>query len=133
MNLVMKHAFTRSVRSLLIAPVFLASAVWGQNKLPEINVDPAPIQRTPANSYADIVDKVAPSVVTISINEMRRMGDRGSRGNPLLDDPFFRRFFGAPEDRPDRKDSGKDQAEGRRVQRRSDWVAESSSVRTATS
>jgi serine protease Do len=114
MNLFMKQTLTRSLRSLLIAPVFFASALWGQNKLPEINVDPAPIQRTPANSYADIVEKVAPSVVTISINEMRRMGERGNRGNPLLDDPFFRRFFGVPEDRPDRKEPGKDQPEARR-------------------
>ena len=107
MNFCMKQTLTRSLRALLIAPIFFASAVWGENKLPSINVDPAPIQRTPANSYADIVDKVSPSVVTISINEMRRMGERGNR-NPLLDDPFFRRFFGAPEDRDnkDNKDNG---------------------------
>jgi S1-C subfamily serine protease len=99
MNLVMKQTLIRSLRSLLIAPVFFASAVWGENKLPQINVDAAPLQRTPANSYAEIVEKVSPSVVTISINEMRRMGDRGNRNNPLLDYPFFRRFFGVPDDR----------------------------------
>ena len=102
MNLDMKKTITRSLRYALLAPLALASTVWAQNKLPEINVDSAPLVRTPANSYADIVDKVAPSVVTISINEMRRMGDRGNRGNPLLDDPFFRRFFGQPEERKDK-------------------------------
>jgi serine protease Do len=128
MNLVLKKTTIRSLRYAFLIPLALASTVWAQNKLPEINVDSAPLQRTPANSYADIVDKVAPSVVTISINEMRRMGDRGNRGNPLLDDPFFRRFFGAPEerndrtDRPDRNNRGnrdnpgnqEDRAEGRR-------------------
>lgn len=116
MNLVMKPTLVRSIRSLLMAPVLLASAFsWGQNKLPEINVDPAPLQRTPANSYADIVDKVAPSVVTISINETRGVADRANRNNPLLDDPFFRRFFGAPEERGGERNNRRgDRQEGRR-------------------
>jgi serine protease Do len=94
----MKQHTTRLLRGALFAPLLFASAAWGQNKVPSVNFDAAPLQRTPQNSYADVVDKVAPSVVTISINEMRRMGDR-NRNNPLRDDPFFRRFFGIPEDR----------------------------------
>ena len=39
-------------------------------------------------SYAPIVKQVAPSVVTVSAAKMV------TNRNPLLDDPFFRRFFG---------------------------------------
>ena len=46
--------------------------------------------RAAAGSYADVVDRVAPAVVTI--RSARRM--RAPRQFPFLDDPFFRRFFG---------------------------------------
>jgi serine protease Do len=115
MNLVMKQTLARVLRGAVLAPLFLTSAVWAQNQLPAINVDPAPLTRTPANSYADIVDKVAPSVVTISINETRRLGDRNRSDNPLLSDPFFRRFFGQPDrTQPDRNNNNNDQNSARR-------------------
>ena len=43
-----------------------------------------------AGSYADVVDRVAPAVVTI--RSARRA--RAPKQFPFLDDPFFRRFFG---------------------------------------
>src|SRR5436305_1892980 len=49
---------------------------------------PPDLQRT---SFAPIVKKVAPSVVTISSTKSVR--DNG-RSSPLLEDPFLRRFFG---------------------------------------
>ncbi len=42
-----------------------------------------------ALSFAPVVEKTAPAVVNIYAKRMVRQ-----RANPLLDDPFFRRFFG---------------------------------------
>ena len=47
----------------------------------------------PVSSYADVVTKVAPAVVTIHAS--RRV--RQPQQFPFMDDPFFRRFFGNPE------------------------------------
>jgi len=44
------------------------------------------------NSFADVVDRVAPAVV--SIHSMRRA--RAARQHPFFDDPRFREFFGLP-------------------------------------
>src|SRR5688572_19662980 len=46
----------------------------------------------PVASYADVVTKVAPAVVTIHAS--RRV--RQPQQFPFIDDPFFRRFFGNP-------------------------------------
>jgi serine protease Do len=47
----------------------------------------------PVASYADVVSKVAPAVVTIHAS--RRV--RQPQQYPFWDDPFFRQFFGTPE------------------------------------
>src|SRR5689334_124412 len=44
----------------------------------------------PVQSYADIVDKVTPAVITI--RSARRV--RAPQQFPFFSDPFFRRFFG---------------------------------------
>src|SRR5437870_7190318 len=44
-------------------------------------------------SYADVVNRVSPSVVTVRSTERVRP----SRQFPFLDDPFFRDFFGDQE------------------------------------
>src|SRR4030081_640578 len=44
----------------------------------------------PILSYADVVDRVAPAVVTI--RSSRRV--RAAQQFPFADDPFFRQFFG---------------------------------------
>ena len=46
----------------------------------------------PTHSLAPMVEKVVPAVVNISTRSTVRV-----RRNPLLDDPFFRRFFSLPE------------------------------------
>src|ERR1017187_6519671 len=51
----------------------------------------------PILSYADVVDRVAPAVVTI--RSSRRV--RAPQQFPFFDDPFFRQFFGGGN--PDRK------------------------------
>ena len=45
-----------------------------------------------ASSFADIVDRAAPAVVTVT--SARRV--RAPRQHPFFDDPEFRRFFGLP-------------------------------------
>jgi len=67
--------------------------------LPELKVDNAPLPAgTP--TYAPIVEKVAPAVVTINTSQTTRKTDpRNPLSNhPLFDDPMFRKFFGIPED-----------------------------------
>jgi Do/DeqQ family serine protease len=59
---------------------------------------PATVGDTPVPSLSPIVKKVSPAVVNIATRGTIR--DRGPQ-NPLLDDPFFRRFFDVP---PDNKD-----------------------------
>jgi serine protease Do len=46
----------------------------------------------PQQSYADVVDRVAPAVVTI--HSARRV--RAAQQFPFFDDPMFRQFFGTP-------------------------------------
>ncbi len=50
-------------------------------------------------SFAPVVEKVSPSVVTISTS--KNVSKSALRSNPLLNDPTFRRFFGMPEDGED--------------------------------
>jgi Do/DeqQ family serine protease len=54
----------------------------------------APIADSPIPSLAPMVKKVGPTVVSIATRGTIK--DRG--GNPLFDDPFFRRFFDVPPD-----------------------------------
>lgn len=58
----------------------------------------------PVASYADVVSKAAPAVVTIH-SEMRV---RQPQQYPFMDDPFFREFFGdrAPPPEPERRREG---------------------------
>jgi Do/DeqQ family serine protease len=51
-----------------------------------------PVRSAGQQSYADIVDRVAPAVVTVYAE--RRV--RAPRQFPFFNDPFFRRFFGPP-------------------------------------
>jgi serine protease Do len=65
-------------------------------------VTPPPPVSAPRQSYAPIVDRVVPAVVTI--RSARRV--RAAQQFPFLDDPLFRQFFGdgapnrAPRERP---------------------------------
>jgi serine protease Do/serine protease DegQ len=76
-------------RIFLFVVVLPLSAVRVQAGLPAI-VDGAPLP-----SLAPMVETVLPAVVNISTR-----GRVSMRENPLMQDPFFRRFFGAPETQP---------------------------------
>src|SRR5688500_15331294 len=55
---------------------------------------PEKVGDTPVPSLAPIVKKASPAVVNIATRGTLR---EQRRNNPLLEDPFFRRFFDAPE------------------------------------
>jgi serine protease Do len=73
-----------------------------KHALPKLNIDSAPIQREGSHSYAPIIKKAAPSVVSVSSS--KTVAESEAR-NPLLNDPLLRRFFGqdpdAEEDQPE--------------------------------
>src|ERR1700720_1025783 len=111
----MKRTLKRSARlpfGRLAAPLLVACALPGQflwaapkaNSPPRLTVDDSPLPRElkVATSFAPVVRKVAPSVVniysTMAIHERQFQ-------NPLLSDPFLRRFFG--------DDSGQQQNQAR--------------------
>ena len=60
---------------------------------PDLRVDSTPINRDAhsGNSYAPVVKKIAPSVVTIYSS---RTVKQRAYANPWMADPFFRQFFG---------------------------------------
>jgi serine protease Do len=63
---------------------------------PAIKYDDTPLaEGTP--SFAPVVERVAPSVVTISTSKSVRPNANPYSGNPLFNDPTFRRFFGIPD------------------------------------
>ncbi len=105
---------SQTVRLTLLAPLAFSALALAENKLPDIAVDAAPLERTHDNSFAPIVEKVSPSVVTISISKNMRIGERGAGRNPLMDDPFFRKFFGIPDEDQGGKENGKDAGKGRK-------------------
>ena len=83
--------------AVLLAALPALSAEELEKKAPTVNVDPAPVAPKPGfvTTFAPIVEKVAPSVVTVSTSKMVTGAQR--RQNPMLNDPMFRRFFGIPE------------------------------------
>lgn len=72
---------------LLLASITACKARGGSN--PALNFAPVP-DVAPQNSYADVVSKAAPAVITIRAD--RRV--RNPQQFPFFDDPFFRGLFG---------------------------------------
>ena len=90
----------KSTKPLLssIAALLLGAAVTPlafADDMPIVKVDPKPLTQVVGTltTFAPIVDKVGPSVVTIATSKMVKPNK-----NPYLNDPMFRRFFGIPED-----------------------------------
>jgi len=85
------------VPGLLLVLSVLASALLGgivARMIPANETDPGPrILASPADdSLAPLVKKTAPAVVNIAV-----LQPSPAEQNPLLQDPFFRRYFGVPD------------------------------------
>src|ERR1051326_4500908 len=81
----------KKLRAGIVAVALFVSitACKGKAANPALNFAPVP-DAQPQNSYADVVAKVAPAVITIRSN--RRV--RNPQQFPFFDDPFFRGLFG---------------------------------------
>jgi serine protease Do len=101
--------------ALVFAMVQFTSAGRETNSLPQIKIDNAPIEREThgVTSYAPVVKHVAPSVVNIFSTRTVRQ-----RENPLLNDPFFRRFFGPNNDDGGTQEQFQSPGQGNRGRRR---------------
>jgi len=84
---------------------------WGREPEPAFTVSATPINRDArlGTSYAPIVKKAAPSVV--NIYSTRFIKER-LRRNPLMNDPFFRQFFGNQDQGDDLEHTRKEQSLG---------------------
>ncbi|HEY7210330.1 MAG TPA: Do family serine endopeptidase [Bryobacteraceae bacterium] len=59
-----------------------------------------------SSSFADIIEKASPAVVTISSTRVIKASEQ-QKNNPFTADPFFRQFFGGPNARPrDQREHG---------------------------
>ena len=82
---------------LLLIVLLLVSGLIGglvARMLPTTQVDPGPrlLAGAADNSLAPLVRKTAPAVVNIAV-----LQPSPAEQNPLLQDPFFRRYFGVPD------------------------------------
>jgi len=110
----MKYRSILSSKIGLVLPIFLGAAfaplTQAQDQkapdktadpTPALKVDPTPLPPAPGmvSTFAPVVDKVSPSVVTIATSKMVKPQSQ----NPNFNDPMFRRFFGIPdpEEQPD--------------------------------
>jgi serine protease Do len=109
----MNTVLTRSILTLTLSAALLAPLrAENPGKMPDVKIDPAPVttQSGTITSFAPIVDKVAPSVVTISTSHNVKAGQRRSGGgNPLFNDPMFRRYFGLPDEDGNKDKDGDDE------------------------
>lgn len=82
---------------------FASTSDPGVNNAP-INNGAASNSAAPVGSYADVVSRVSPAVITIH-SEMRV---RAPQQYPFMDDPMFRQFFGdrVPQQQPEQRRSG---------------------------
>ena len=93
MNLRVKSAAAALAAALLAGPAMIFA-------VPAHAATPAPVaDAAPMPSLAPMVKRVSPAVVNIATRGTVK--EEPGQRNPLLDDPFFRRFFDAPpESRP---------------------------------
>ena len=78
---------------LIFALILVTSCGREDNvNLPPPAASPATTSAALRTSYAEVVNRVSPAVVTIRTESRAR----APRQFPFMDDPFFRRFFGVP-------------------------------------
>jgi Do/DeqQ family serine protease len=90
MNLRLKFAAATLAAAVIAGPAAIAPG-------PAYAVLPAPVaDAAPMPSLAPMVKRVSPAVVNIATRGTIK--EEPGQRNPLLDDPFFRRFFDVPPD-----------------------------------
>src|SRR5436190_22441691 len=102
----------------LLGPLQLGAATQPELKFQK---DPIPREVHARTSFAPVVKRVAPSVVTVYSTKNVKESIRSS---PLFNDPFFRRFFGfdegEEEDQPrDQPRRNRPRSRGRQFQEQS--------------
>ncbi len=80
-------------------------------------------QDEPLPSLAPMLERVTPAVVNIATHSIVQVAD-----NPLLNDPFFRRFFGAPKKQKPRQKRAQSLGSGVIVDAKSGYVLTNSHV-----
>jgi len=90
MNLRVNFAAAALAATLVAAPAIIFAGP-ASAALPSTVADPAPMP-----SLAPMVKRISPAVVNIATRGTIK--EEPGQRNPLLDDPFFRRFFDAPPD-----------------------------------
>ena len=80
---------------LTLAAASLCAAVTAHTA--QAALPTAAVAETPMPSLAPMVKRASPSVVNIATRGTIK--EKPGQRNPLLDDPFFRRFFDAPRTR----------------------------------
>ena len=85
--------FVSAAAGALLVAVIFHLTLWGKDSAPNITVSTTPVNRDAklGTSYAPIVKKAAPSVVTIYSSRTVR---EQPMGNPFRNNPMFRQFFG---------------------------------------
>jgi serine protease Do len=85
--------FLSAIAGALVMVAVFHLTSWGKGAEPAIKVETTPVNRDAklGASFAPVVKKAAPSVVNIYSTHI--VHERLMR-NPLLNDPFFRQFFG---------------------------------------
>jgi len=94
---------------------FGADGLASDAKFPSIKVDATPLPAVAGriSSFAPLVEKVSPSVVTIATSKLQQKRP----GNPNMNDPMFRRFFGLPDPGTDEADKAPKGRDKKRLER----------------
>ena len=92
-----------------------ADGLASDAKFPTIKVDATPLPAVAGriSSFAPLVEKVSPSVVTIATSKLQQK----RTGNPNMNDPMFRRFFGLPDPGADEADKAPKSRDKKRLER----------------
>ena len=92
-----------------------ADGLASDAKFPSIKVDATPLPAVAGriSSFAPLVEKVSPSVVTIATSKLQQK----RLGNPNMNDPMFRRFFGLPDPGTDEADKAPKGRDKKRLER----------------
>jgi Do/DeqQ family serine protease len=85
-----------NLRLAFAATALAAALVPGSAAIAALPAPPAAAEAAPMPSLAPMVKRVSPAVVNIATRGTIK--EKPGQRNPLLDDPFFRRFFDVPPD-----------------------------------